>query len=330
MSGASIPYQLRPNKFIDREVFIDLLGRVIPNIGADKYVYLSMGGKHLVDHTAAYRKVGLRNLFSFDVDPEIVRRQNFNRPIDSVICRELDSGNLSGQIDVIMADFPIATNVIVWLDYTDPHARLTQLQELIEIASRLQPGDVLRVTLNASLATLEPHQEAWKSAGYKNPGKYRAAQLRSQLGSFVPSGVDAIGETEFAKVLCECVSLAISSAEPVLNNNIVLEPVLLTSYRDGQRMMTATIFARSIDEAVPGLNGWEFKPEAWSDLTVIDAPDLSLREKLTIDTKLSQDASEVVGGLGFLPGKNMSQSVEYIRSYQKLHRYYPAFHHVDA
>ena len=86
-------------KFIDRQLFIDLLSRRIARIGAEKYLYISMGGRHLVDHRIIYRQLGIPNLFSFDDDGKIIERQRFNKPNGRAICEEMSSGSLAGRID---------------------------------------------------------------------------------------------------------------------------------------------------------------------------------------------------------------------------------------
>ncbi|CAN7659232.1 hypothetical protein LJR090_001529 [Bosea sp. LjRoot90] len=334
MSGEDIPYQLRPNKFIDRQAFTDLLSRLVPSIGADKYVYLSMGGRHLVDHNAVYRQVGVTKLFSFDKNGTVVERQKFNRPIDSAICDEMPASNLPSIIDSISDKFPDTTNVIVWLDYTDPNSRLTQLQELIEVAKRLQPGDVIRITLNSSLGSLDGPKGStfWKDNGFPSPKEYRLSKLSEQLDTFVPADLEGIGEDEFPSVLCRCVGLSFSKVEGE-SGGISFKPVLLTTYKDGQRMVTVTclVVPRSGANAnLHRLQSWPFLPANWSDVTYISAPDLSLREKLKIDENLSREPNIVLDNLGFLPGSSKDNSLKAISSYQRLHRYYPSFHHVDT
>lgn len=332
MSGEDIPYQLRPNKFIDRQIFMDLLARQVPDVGSDKYAYLSMGGKHLVDHNAIYRHVGVSRLFSFDQNGDIVERQKFNKPIDSAICEKMAASKLTGTIDSIGDVFPDTTNVIVWLDYTDPNERLAQLQELIEVAKRLQPGDILRITLNSNLGNIDGPKGStlWKDEGYPSPQSFRISKLKDQLDTFVPEDIEGIGEDAFPAVLCRCISLAVSKVEAEINT-ISFKPVLLTTYRDGQRMVTATCLVvkrEDADKELIRLRSWPLLPSGWEDVTQISAPDLSVREKLKIDEFLSRDAEEILGQLGFLPAKSKDKSIESILSYKSLHRYYPSFHHV--
>jgi len=334
MSGHNLPYRLRPNKFIDRSVFIDLLSRLVPAKGADKYIYISMGGNHLVDQNVVYRRVGIDSLFSFDFSERVVCRQMFNKPIDSAKCLEMDSGSLPGKIDEIAADFPHATNLVIWLDFTDPNKRLSQLQQLVEVAKRIQPGDVLRITMNAKIDTLDEHgsNSAWKEAGYSGPSAYRAERLRLQLGQFLPAEIEAVGEQDFPSVLCKCVELALSKAAGERNKPADFVPILLITYRDGQRMMTATALCCDAEERreTVGLEGWPFMPADWSDVSKIVAPDLSIREKLKIDERLSASATDIADWLGFDLEDSPAKSEEAIESYKRFHRYYPAFHHIDA
>lgn len=331
MRAEDLPYQLRPNKFIDRQVFIDALSRLVPGIGAERYVYISMGGKHLSDHSAVYRHLGVPFLYSFDIKEEVVRRQTFNRPVDHAICKEMASGNLPGQIDGILEKFETATNVIVWLDYTAPHARLTQLQEMIEVMKRLQGGDIFRITLNCNLGTLGK-TGSWKDEGYSSPSEFWTARLQNELGDFVPTDLDPIKEDEFPVALARCIGVAAAKAE-IECPDIRFKPVLVTTYRDGQRMLTATCVVvknTEVENPISGLEAWPFLAKKWSDITEIEAPDLSLREKHKIDEHISKEALDILEAIGFLPAKDKEQSVKAIESYRRLHRYYPAFHHIQA
>lgn len=334
MSGDNLPYKLRPNKHIDREIFIDLLERLVPLRGVKRYAYLSMGGRHLADHTAVYRRTGIRNLYSFDFDEEIVKRQRFNRPICEVICDELESGLLPARLDTILEQFPDVENAIVWLDYTDPHNRYTQLQETAQLASKLQVGDILRVTLNANSGTLNENGNslAWRENGFSRPGEYFAQRLIDTLGvTFVPAELSFVGEDELPSTLCECVRLAIESTSPE-DRGLHFLPVLHTTYRDGQRMVTATFFACDSpheDGGISALDGWEFLPSQQNRITEIEAPDLSLREKFRIDESLSEEPANIIDQLGFLLDRSVEKSIKTINSYKRLHRFYPTFHNID-
>jgi hypothetical protein len=156
-------------------------------------------------------------------------------------------------------------------------------------------------------------------------------KLKGQLGDLVPNDVEDIGEEELPPVLCKCIALALSKVEAE-SKHIAFKPVLLTSYRDGTRMVTATYLAvsnESSSKPVPGLSSWPFMPNSSSDVTLITAPDLSLREKMRIDEYVSLEPAIVQEKLGFLCDSTPEKSVDAIASYRRLHRYYPSFRHVE-
>src|ERR1700726_250370 len=193
MNGQDIPYQLRPNKFIDRQMFIELLSRLIVPRGPEKYIYVSMGGRHLIDHHAIYDKLGVEALLSFDMSANEVARQKFNRPTGNTICIAMNSADLPSEIDTILRRFPGKRNLVVWLDYTSADRR-AQFQEAVQTLVRLKHGDVFRITLNANPQTLLGGNE-WRGSGAVGPAEYRAERLRAQIPEFLATDVIAISET---------------------------------------------------------------------------------------------------------------------------------------
>jgi len=57
MTGEQIPYHLRPNKYVERELFCELLLRLGSQFDLKKYMYASMGGKFLTDHYLMHIKI---------------------------------------------------------------------------------------------------------------------------------------------------------------------------------------------------------------------------------------------------------------------------------
>lgn len=329
MSGEDIPYQLRPNKFIDRQLFIEMLSRLIVPRGTEKYVYVSMGGRHLVDHYAVYNQLGIRAQFSFDVDANAVLRQRFNRPTGATICEQMNSAALAGEIDGIFQKFRQKENLIVWLDYTTAD-RNAQLQEAVQTLARLKHGDVFRITLNSNPQTLCGGSE-WKKAEAASPAAYRADRLRAQVGDLMPTDITVIAEDDLPKVLARCVHLAATAAER-LQENLRFTPVSITSYRDGQRMLTVTCAVSENGKSdFPGaqFRKWEFACDDWDDIEFISAPQLSLKEQYRLDAHLHRGARRMLEALSFLPAKDEATSLEAIKSYKTYHRYYPTFRNVE-
>lgn len=330
MSAVEIPYQLRPNKFIDRKLFLELLHRLVVQRGPERYIYVSMGGRHLVDHHAVYDQLGIEAQVSFDKDSNEVARQRLNRPTGKTVCVELNSADLPGQLDNILATFPSKSSVIVWLDYTDTNRR-AQFQETVETLVRLKDGDVFRITLNANNDTL-CHGGEWQGSLASGPAEFRATRLREQIAEFLPTSVQSISEKGLPSTLAGCLALATKAAE-ARQPSLRIMPVLLTSYRDGSRMLTATLAVTDVTGTAPfpppSFSRWKYACRGWSDIREIAAPQLSTRERCRLDTRLHRGASDMLAALKFIPNENREKSLEALRSYREFHRFYPVFRSVE-
>tara|TARA_R110000803_G_scaffold80134_2_gene145881 strand:- start:645 stop:1649 length:1005 start_codon:yes stop_codon:yes gene_type:complete len=333
MSTASeIPYYLRPNKHIDRELFMELLSRVVPTWGTDTYCYFSMGGRHLIDQRMVYRRLGVQHLYSIDMDTEVVLRQEFNKPISSARCELKTSGELVSEFADLVELMDGPERAIVWLDYTTPRQRLNQINEFAEVARQLAPGEVVRITINAHAATLGSDRD-WKEKGeYPSLAEYRAGRLKQQLGKLVPSTVSEVDQKTLPGVLMRCIKNALESKK-VFENGTNKILALATCYEDGHRMLTVALLGVVAGEDIPrGLDSWSHKPADWSEFITINAPDLSTRERHALDQQLGASPDEVLDALRFLPakGEERETSLMAVESYQRLHRFYPSFQNTDG
>jgi hypothetical protein len=289
-----------------------------------------MGGRHLIDHYAIYNKLGIEALFSFDMSANEIARQKFNRPTGKTICIAMNSADLPSKIDAILGRFPRKKNLIVWLDYTTANRR-SQFQEAVQTLARLKHGDIFRITLNANPQTLGGGSE-WEASGAPGPGEYRADRLRAQIPEFLPTDVITISDTALPMVLARCVGIA-TGAATALQPNLRFIPVLITSYRDGARMLTVTC---AVSEAghlekfpTQQFGRWKFASDGWDDIQLISAPVLSLKEQYRLDANLHRGLKQMLSALKFLPAKDEAASLDAINSYKSFHRYYPTFRHIE-
>jgi hypothetical protein len=330
MSGDDIPYQLRPRKFVDRQLFLELLARLVVPFGIEKYAYASMGGRHMVDHFAVYNRFGIDALFSFDLDPNTVKRQRFNRPLGSALCVEMPSSQLPSKLDQILSKFPKKTNLIVWLDYTSADRR-AQLQEIVETLVRLKPGDVFRATMNADIRSIG-NAENWKKDGAANPGEWRLAKLKDQVLEFLPTDLTGVTKDNFPNSVVATIQMAVAKAAGQMAG-IYFHPILLTSYADGSPMVTAACAVSDTEDRVIALpqcfRRWKFACKSWTDVMHIDVPTLSSRESARLSSKLHRGPSAMSAALRFLLGADEVESLKALSSYRELHRYYPTFRNVD-
>jgi len=330
VSGASIPYHLRPHKAVDRRIFIDLLGRLERWRPLTDYVYLSMGAYPLEDHKLIHRILGITRLVAFDKEGSIVARQLFNKPIETCRCIERTSGQVVNKLDHVLDEcgFGDPAGVIVWLDYTDPKKLGVQIREFETLLDRLSAGDVVRVTVNA-----HPHELIDKPVGKlttaddKRAGQFDA--LQGRIKEFLPSWATADHMTadELPRVIAESFAAAAFKALPV-SGTFTFRPLSLVRYADGAQMLSITgVIAKRTDEgemlARLGMETWPFGSDSWSSIHKLVVPDLTTRERLFLEREVvSRTAAEIVAALGFDEASGIAVS-DFIDTYKKYYRFYP-------
>ena len=134
MNQANVPYQLRTNKAVERQLFLDILDFVRVWNGPSKYLYSSMGGRFLEDFKLINDRFAIERMVCIELDPTIAQRQTFNRPLGFIECRCQSSDDFISDFDKLMAT-AVGMRAIVWLDYAMANERGKQLQEYQDLVS---------------------------------------------------------------------------------------------------------------------------------------------------------------------------------------------------
>ena len=146
-AGSSLPYRLRPNKAVDRELFLSLLMRLTPRLSLENYQYVGLGGPFLEDFRLVHARLGLRQMACLESEQEVHKRQLFNRPIASIEC-------VHATLEDYLDGHDFETPAIIWFDYTEPKGITTQIERFARTIGTVPLGSVLRVTLNANQNSL--------------------------------------------------------------------------------------------------------------------------------------------------------------------------------
>lgn len=318
MSPSGQSFRLRPNKYVDRELFAEFVSLLVTESGPDDYVYISMGGNHLSDHLAIYRRAGLRKLYAFDWSEDVVDRQKFNAPFDNVICETHSSQDLPVLLDEIIEVFS-AKQAIIWLDYTEKK-RLKQLKEIEALASKLHVGDILRVTMNADFSDLKKYKPQLSPSEEKlAKGEKNAALLKRELGSYMPHSITELDYGDMAAALAKSIKRACVRGMEESPQDKEPLPILLTKYQDSTEMLTVTAVAtdRSGTPKLP--ESWTYTPPDWDQIEMILTPELSARERLALDRVMHMEVEAIQSSLGF------KLDASALKAYSKFHRFYPTF-----
>jgi hypothetical protein len=331
VSGANVPYQLRTNKFVERQLFLDLLDFVRVWNGPSKYLYASMGGRFLVDFKLINDRFAIERMISIELDETTVKRQLFNRPLGFIDCRCQSSGEFITEFDRLMAEAN-GFRLIVWLDYAEANKRGTQLQEYQELVSKLAPGDVVKITLNAN------------PQSYRRPDQFKIQadfhkavidNLLGQLGDdYAPKEGVVPGDLnpkQFARLLARSIKLAALKGVEGSQGATTL-PLGCYRYKDGEhQMLTVTAFlgddkltARMNDDEI--FQEWPFRSKDWDEVHEVNVPDLSQREREHINSLIStRDEFRLHQDMPFRFDSDENESLRLLKSYLHHYRRYPAF-----
>ena len=331
MRGGNVSYNLRPNKFVERQLFVELLGKVCDQ-PPDQYVYVSLGGPQLEDQRLVHQRLGFTKLVSLEADPVVYRRQLFNIRPSYIDCR-------NDSTEDFVRDFDVFTNLyseeefIIWFDYAEANARREQLIEYETLLSQLKDQDILKITMNANPNTLGEIRSGEKQ---EDAQKRRLDALQGQLDVYLP---DAIEHTEmtsrgFVPILCNAIEKASLNAvqddprsQPI--------PVAIFAYQDGyHQMLTVTVRLtrkNEVDSFRQDLQaqGWQYLPADWEDATRINVPNLTAKERLYIEGLLfSKDHETLHEELPFRFHQDNELSLKILEAYAEHYRRYPSYFQV--
>ncbi|WP_175895551.1 O-methyltransferase [Burkholderia cepacia] len=328
-AGSSLPYRLRPNKAVDRELFLSLLMRLAPMLTLENYHYVGLGGPFLEDFRLIHGRLGIAKMTCVETEEQVHRRQLFNRPIASIECVHK---SLEDHLDETDLDSP----AIIWFDYTEPKGITSQIERFARTIGTVPIGSILRITLNAnpeSLGKPDPRDISVEADGDVSEDRarkpttqeWRLARFKERLGSLFPSGMTADGMTHknYGKSLLHALKLAVEKDVLSFRDRRIVW-ALATHYADGQSMVTAALVVcqnddKTIEESV---KAWEF--HATTDAPHrVDLPALSTLERLTME---SNDDAQTKMGFE-LPKSNMGENP--VEVFKKFYRIYPHFSRVE-
>lgn len=328
-TGSSLPYRLRPNKAVDRELFLSLLMRLAPTLALEKYHYVGLGGPFLEDFRLIHGRLGIAKMTCIETEEQVHKRQLFNCPVASIKC-------IHKSIEDYLDETELDSPTIIWFDYTEPKGITTQIERFARTIGSVTIGSILRITLNAnpeSLGKPYPEDISVESDGDVSEDRaqkptiqeWRLERFKERLGALFPSGLTADDMTHknFGKSLLRALKLAVDKELLSFRERCIVW-ALATHYADGQAMVTATLVVchkddKTIEESV---KAWEFHVTIDAPHR-IDLPVLSTLERLTMES-----TDEVQAKMGFeLPKSNMGENP--FEAFKKFYRLYPHFSRVE-
>ncbi|MBC8792753.1 MAG: hypothetical protein C6Y20_14215 [Tagaea sp. CACIAM 22H2] len=335
VAGAfGVNYALRPHKFVDRRIFIEVLSRYAICTPIREFAYVGLGSFAMEDHKLMNASFDMMKLISLEIDSDVWARQKFNLPLSCITATSYSTQDFVSKKGVVFkkAGVPADANAIVWFDMTDAltlRASIDTFEGLLRVS---EPGDVIRLTIDVDEKTLA---RSSAEASLDDIRERRFNKLREMLGDQLRPGAkssDLLQKLGITKLAVHAFNVA---AEAAFSNagKYTFEPLSITTYADGHRMLSVTgavvkrsevdLYRKKMDlKTVPGGVG------DWQTIVDVEIPQLTVWEKLTLDRDIhSKSAAELAAQLNFklhesIPTENL------IERFKLFQRFYPTFRHV--
>ncbi|HDL7342918.1 TPA: hypothetical protein PXN25_003831 [Yersinia enterocolitica] len=320
--GGSIPYHLRQNKAIERNLFIDTLRRINNYTNISEYIYVGFGGPFLEDFKQIHNTLKVSKMISLEGDINVHLRQKFNKPLS---CIELgETPELSGDF---LNRYNFDEKTIIWLDYAIPSDLNIQLSELASLITKLKPKDVFKITLNAHPETLG------KDPSEADPRPYRLRKIREDLSEeYCPinPSEDDVTFKNYPAFLLKAAKRAIDVGLRG-RQDIRVHPLTSFVYKDGQQMLTLTciVLENSDQEEANFLNksrirNWLFYDGVWRIPKNINVPVMSVKERIHVEALLPEASAEDINNeLGYFIGNTSSAANIDLKNFIEYYKIVP-------
>ncbi len=303
------PYNLRPNKAVDRLVLIEAISR-LERLGEElsDYTYHGLGGPYLEDFRLMYEFYPEIKLVSIEEDKETLKRQEFHLPCGTLQLKK-------DKVESFLLQYePEDAKSIFWLDYTRLEYR--NFEDFEVLLGKVADNSMVKVTLPAEpCESREDPEEFIRRFGAVMPD---------------PSSYPPHRNGEFAHLLQRMLQVAAQKA-PLSVMNLTFQPVSSFFYSDGTSMFTLTgiVCERGKETRIKEAFGdWPFANLNWKKPEEIAVPMLSTHERLHLQANLpcgGNAGRELRRALGYNIEKSWRRTEEKMSHYAKFHRYYPYF-----
>ena len=123
-------YHLRPNKYVDRCLFVNTLDRLSTILSLQDHRYIGFGSFLFDDFKLMHDRLNISSMISLECNQIIYDRANFNVPYNCISIINQSS------TDFISSENWGEKNSIIWLDYTSPKDLGQQFSDLAKIFGR--------------------------------------------------------------------------------------------------------------------------------------------------------------------------------------------------
>jgi hypothetical protein len=286
------------------------------------------------DHKLMNASFGMAKLISLEIDADVLNRQKFNLPLSCIVPTAYSTEDFVSQKAAILKEANIKAdhNSVVWFDMTDAMTLRACLDTFEGLLRASEPDDVVRITVDVDEKTLA---RVSKEVSFEETTAIRFNMLREMLDDQLRPGAkpsDLAEKLGVARLVVYAFQMAAEAAFSA-NSQFVFEPLSITTYADGHRMLSVTGAIMERNKVLQcrsqmGLNSVPGGVKNWDDLVDVEIPQLTIWEKLTLDREIHAKSSEELAAMIDFKLHESIPTTVLIDGFRQFQRFYPTFRHV--
>ena len=302
-------YRLRPNKAVERFLFVEAVQRMAQIKDLTEYTYYGFGGAFLEDFRIMNDFFPDLGLVSIEEKEEIIKRQEFHLP-----CRNLRLRHMPFR-SFLASYVARGEKSIFWLDYT--RLQWSEIDDFMSVLQKVEPWSMAKITVRS------------------NPSDFESLEkLRGRFVKVFPADVNELpgSPSAFGRAILKMLRIATQRAMANYSDRI-FQPVSAFFYNDSTPMLTLTGIVCPPDDAesiLSAFENWGFSNLTWAHPTRISMPALSTKERLTLQSVLPCDESagkllELALGYKLGDGGPRDNTQQQLQQYAAFQKYSPYF-----
>jgi hypothetical protein len=321
-SYEKVNYLLRPRKQIERKILIEILKNVR---SIDSYHYVGLGSIFYYDFILFHKYLNVTNMTSLDCEKE-VSRFDFNRPYDFVTF-------VNKTTTEFLSEYDFAERTLMWFDYDsmlyDPKTQSPNdsiLNDIQIVTRRATPKTLFFITIDIGPPQVLQQQDAFRSAfGHLLPSKYKTELYRVNNARFL---------LRYRYMIQEIILNFIEEESKF--RRAKFHKLFSFYYRDTAPMYTiGGIYddTKGFRETQSLIASNEFISSRSNQITDIDVPILTYKEKIHLDRKVRWLQRRIAKGKGKGELQRIMQQLKFeirppsmLQKYLRFYRYYPQYY----
>lgn len=321
-----INYTIRPAKHTERKMLCETFGRLATLDNLKNYRYIGMGSAYFSDFSLFHKTLGISKLISIEGEDEGYQREriNFNKPY---ACIDIKFGYTHKVLPTLPWE-KWKNKSIVWLDYVDSLMSY-MLGDIDTVIFNIQPGSIILVSVNIEKALNNSINPKISDKDYRlqklieNVGRENIPTRAYDMNLSVEKNKIIIREILNNSILT---SLKNKNCGLESEDQIKYQQLFNIYYKDSADMLTVGGIIYNNEQSAKLTKMFSNLDFIRTDESCFDivVPKLTYREIHALD-KLLPNKRTPETGIAKTGRMKIPLSVEDIKNYAKIYRYFPTF-----